>query len=365
MKNHCFTGILLAIFLLATSCGQPAVAMAAAAPAEPTERVADAPDSAPRCLTNATPHTTSEWLVYHDIVTDEAGNILPWVNPGNLCDSYDHIIRLVFEWWLNMERNPDEPDIPYYLMHMTWEPPSPYFDAQGLGGDQLAMAMSSWRLYYAYSGDQRAIADMVLMADHILDHGLSPATDLWPNIPYPYNYDPDHLDILNGDFMYGEHIAQTDKAGSIGYELIYLYKITGNPRYLQAAVAIANTLAQYTEAGDESTSPLPFRVHTVTGAHNVGLGNMYTTNFTGLLMLWEELQNVNAGNLAQYGVAHQRILDWLRTYPVHNNVYGAFFEDGPGFTNTQINAVTLAMYIMEHPTIWGSTWQADARSVLD
>mgnify|MGYP001283899295 CR=1 FL=1 len=369
MKFHGISGILLAAVLLATTCGQAIYPAAAATPRAESEVAANSTpvpaELVAGCATNATPQVTNDWLIYHLITTDQQGNILPWYNPENLCDSYDHVIRLVFEWWLNMERNPGEPDIPYYLMHMIWLPPGQY-NWRGLGGDQLAMAMSSWRLYYAYSGDARAIADMVLMANHVLDNGLSPATDLWPNIPYPYNVTD--LDKLTGDMLYGEHIAQPDKAGSLGYELVYLYKLTGNQRYLQAAVNIADTLANpdLLVAGNETTSPLPFRVNTLTGESNDGMGRMYTTNFTGTLMLWEELIGLQQGNLTAYSNAHELILNWLRTYPVHNNDWGPFFEDGSGLdTITQINAVTLAMYIMEHRDIWGPTWQTDARFALD
>lgn len=362
--NTCrISRIMLVVGLAVLCCAQAAMpARAAAAPIEARKMEALA-SQFPRCATASPQQYTHQTLIYHEIVTDAQGNILPWYNPGDLCDSYDHIIRLVFEWWLNMERNPDDPDIPYYLMHMTWEPPGEGFDAKGLGGDQLAMAMSSWRLLYAYTGDQRAIDDMVLMANHVLDNGLSPATDLWPEIPYPYNVT--ELDRLTGDLLYGEHIAQPDKAGSFGYELLNLYKMTANDRYLQAAVKIANTLAQFTEVGDEDTSPLPFRVNTVDGTHDDSLGNMYTTNFTGALMLWEDLEKLEQGNLAAYQIAHGRILNWLRTYPVHNNEWGPFFEDFAGYTTTQINAVTLAMYIMEHRELWGDTWQVDARFALD
>lgn len=372
MKSYRITGILFMIALLAASCGQAVQLADAATPTAATiapDRMPGTPVPASidvTCATNSNGQNTNVELIYHDIIVDEQGNILPWYDPGNLCASYDHGIHLVFEWWLTMQRNPGEPDIPYYLMHMTWEPPSPYFDAKGLGGDQLAMAMSSWRLLYAYTGDTRTIENMVLMADHVINNGLSPATDEWPNIPYPYNVDQNQLDKLTGDMLYGESIAQPDKAGSLGYEFVFLYKITGYSRYLQAAVNIANTLAQHTLVGDVGNSPLPFRVRTWDGAYNEGLGRMYTTNFTGTLMLWEELTSLGEGNLTSYAVAHDRILNWLRTYPVHNNDWGPFFEDGSGLaTITQINAVTLAMYIMEHRDLWGPTWQTDARFALD
>ncbi|GAP14290.1 hypothetical protein LARV_02056 [Longilinea arvoryzae] len=315
------------------------------------------------CFTTNAWHETENYLIYHMIRVDEQNMILPWYDPSNLCNSYDHMLHLVFEWWLNMERNPAEPDLPYYLMHQIWQSTSePDYDPKGLGGDQLAMAISSWTLYYAYTGDTRALDDMVLIANHVLDNGMSPATDLWPNLPYPYNVT--RLDKMDGDMIFHENFTMLDKAGSFGYELVNLYKITGNTRYLQAAVKIANTLANHTQAGDEVTSPLPYRVNTKTGELPVG-GNPYTTYWTGLLMLWEGLEGLGQGNIADYQTAHTKVLNWLRTYPVHNNQWGPFFEDGPGWSITQTNAVTLAMYIMDHRDLWGPTWQADARSALD
>ncbi len=297
-------------------------------------------------------------LQYHNIVTDLSGNILPWHNPDNLGDSYDHVIHLVFDWWLNIPPNPNEPNLPFYLMHRIWKTAPDYYGS-GIGGDQVAMAMSSWRLFYNYTGDQRAINDMVLMANHVIDNGLSAPTDNWPNLPYPYNYSS--LDKYDGDLISGPSYTQPDKAGSFGFELLNLYKITGNDNYLQLAIKIANTLASKTQNGDVNNSPLPFRVNTTDGSITAS----YTTNFTSLLMLWEGLEDLGQGNVQSYQNAHTKMLNWLQTYPSHNNKWGPFFEDVGGWSDTQINAVTMAMYIMDHPQIWGSSWQQDARAALD
>jgi hypothetical protein len=326
--------------------------------------------------------TTSDFLQYHFIVTDLNGNILPWYRPDDLGASYDHMLHLVFEWWLNMERNPAEPNLPYYLMHQVWRP-GPDYDPRGIGGDQVAMAMSSWRLFYDYTGDPRTIDNMILMANHVISNGLSASTDNWPNIPYPYNCIvlPDFpactvttLDEYDGDMILGLGYAQTDKAGSFGYELLNLYKITGDSQYLQVAINIADTLASQTQDGDADHSPLPYRVRTVDGYVNPSTGNPYTTNWTGLLMLWEGLMDLGQGNVSAYQTAHTKVLNWMKTYPLQNAAdntrplgmgWGPFFEDGPGFSNTQINAVTFAMYVMEHRQTWGATWQQDARAALD
>jgi hypothetical protein len=301
---------------------------------------------------------TPVWLQYHYIVIDDSGNILPWYNPDNLGDSYDHVINLVFNWWLTIPPNPGEPDLAFYLMHRVWRPAPDYYSS-GIGGDQLAMAMSSWRLLYDYSGDTRTTDDMVLMANHLLANGLSSPSAQWPNLPYPYNYSD--LDLFDGDLIAGLHYTQPDKAASLGYELLNLYKITADNNYLQAAVDIANTLADKTQLGDANNSPLPYRVN----ALNSNVYDPYTTNYSSLLMLWEDLTALGQGNLPSYQTAHTRILNWLKAYPVQNNNWGPFFEDAPGSSDTQINAVTMAMYIMEHPQVWGASWQQDARSAMD
>jgi hypothetical protein len=333
-------GLCLTVLLVAAGCGSYAT------PAAPTP--------------TAIARETDEILGYHRIVVDQDGNLLPWFSP-DLGASYDHVLHLVFEWWLTMPRNPREPDLPYYLMHQVWRP-GPEFDSRGLGGDQLAMAMSSWRLYYAYSGDARAIEDMRRIADHVLANGLSGPTDAWPNLPYPYN--PTRLDRYSGDMIYGEGYTQPDKAGSLGYELLNLYKMTGEERYLQAAVAIADTLAAKVEPGDLRHSPLPFRVRADTGAPTPG-NDFYTTNYAGTLWLFEGLLALGQGNGPAYQRAHDLIVTWLREVPMRTNEWGPFFEDVAGYSNTQINAVTLAMYIMEHGEAWGPDWQADARHLLD
>jgi len=67
--------------------------------------------------------------------------------------------------------------------------------------------------------------------------------------------------------------TQPDKAGSFAYELVKLYKMTStttypnitDKRYLDAAVNIANTLADKMTEGDNNNSPLPFKVNEISG----------------------------------------------------------------------------------------------------
>lgn len=295
----------------------------------------------------------SEQLVYHQIQTDSQGNILPWYSPDP-AESYDHVILKVWQFWKNMKSCPN--GVKYYMQHQVWDDPAE--DPRGLGGDQLAMALSSWNLLYAYTGDGAVVENMVYIADYYVAHSLSPANALWPNLPYPYNTEL-HSGVYDGDMRAGKGFLQPDKAGSFAAELVVLYKITGNPKYLETAVAIADTLANKIMPGDQDHSPWPYRVHAQTGEVSLP----YTTNYTGTLRLFDDLIRLNQGHVAKYASAFKMLSNWLKNYPLKNNRWGPFFEDIPGWSDTEINADTLAWYMLEHPE-WNPNWREDSRAIL-
>ena len=149
--------------------------------------------------------------------------------------------------------------------------------------------------------------------------------------------------------MAGKGYLQPDKAGSFGAELITLYKITGNTRYLDAATKIADTLAAKVVPGDADHSPWPFRVHAQTGELPSKAFGTYTSNWTPTLRLFEDLIALKQGEADKYRKAHEMAIMWLKKYPMKSNKWGPFFEDCAPWSNTEINADTVAMYILEHP----------------
>jgi|GEM_PF-180790 len=312
------------------------------------------PSLTPTSSPTPTPTPANQILVFHPIQVDQNGGILPWysADPG---ESYDHVIQLVWNYWRNMETCSN--GVKRYLQHRI------SVAHTGIGGDQLAMALSSWQLLYQYSGDPSVLDDMVSIADFYLDHGLSSSTALWPQLPFPYNGNGDvplGPDFFNGDYVGGAGVTQPDKAGSFAAELITLYKMTGNQRYLTAAINIANTLAAKVVPGDSDNSPWPFRVNVNTGE----VVASYTANWTGTLRLFDDLIKLNQGNTAGYLSARATLSTWLKTYPLHTNRWGPFFEDVGVWSNTETNADTFAGYLLEHPA-WDANWQNDARNILD
>ncbi len=308
----------------------------------------------------------AEKLIYHEVKLDANGRIVPWYGTGP-SQAYDHVVRLVFDFWVNMRKC--ENGVPYYLQHQVWKPEAD--DARGLGGDQIPMALSSWNLLWGYLGDPRVKDNMILMADYWLTHGFSKPDDLWANLPFPYNLEI-HSGQYTGDMRAGKNVVQPDKAASFAAELVVLHKITGQRKYLDAAVRIADTLAARIKPGDGDNSPWPYRVNATTDeVHKETRRNQtsvasYTSNYTGALRLFNDLTALKAGNAKAYTRARDMVVAWLKAYPIKTNKWGPFFEDIPttAWSDTEINADTMAMYILENPG-WDANWGEQAKGILD
>jgi hypothetical protein len=318
-----------------------------------------------------------EKLLYHPIhlnATDQT--ILPWYST-DLGKSYDFVINQVWNFWNTMRT--DKNGLPYYINHQVWR--GDFNDRRGVGGDQFAMALSSWNLYYGYSGTELVKEEMKFIADYYITHSLSPADAVWPNIPYPYNT-LIYSGIYDGDMVIGPGFTQPDKAGSFGLELVKLYKMTNtthypnitDKRYLDAAIKIANTLAKHIKPGDENNSPLPFKVNAISGEigklkDNSGNGkdaqlSSYTTNWAGTIELFMHLIDLKVGNTADYQNGFDVLLNWMKNYPLKNNKWGPFFEDIPGWSDTQINAVTFAQFMMNHREHFPN-WKQEVKGIFD
>lgn len=303
---------------------------------------------------------------YHQVRVDSGGRIVPWYGSGP-AQAYDHVIRLLWQFWRNMRTCPN--GAPYYLQHQVWKPDQD--DPRGLGGDQINMALSSWNLLYGYLGDPALKTNMILMADFWLKNGMSGPKDLWANLPYPYNTDI-HSGRYDGDMRAGKYFLQPDKAGSFGAELIMLYKMTGDAKYLNGATMIADSLAAHIKPGDAENSPWPYRVNAHTGqVHQATtkagkhLSASYTTNWSPTLRLFDGLIALHHGNLSEYSKSARTVQAWLKAYPLRTNKWGPFFEDIPtaDYSDTETNADTLAMWILEHPE-WDADWRQQARRIL-
>ena len=318
-----------------------------------------------------------EKLMYHPIRLNTSDQtILPWYS-DELGKSYDFVINQVWNFWDTMRT--DMNGLPYYMNHQVWN--DDVNDTRGVAGSQFEMALCSWRLLYQYSGNERIKENMKFMADYYLSHSLSPSNAEWADLPYPYNTLA-YSGIYDGDMVIGKYYTQPDKAGSLGNELINLYKLIGNGShgqtptgiYLETAIRIANTLARHTIAGNDTVSPLPFKVHALIGKSGK-ITNLdgterevqlfdYTTNWSGTLELFLNLMEMKKGNTAEYRKAFDTLLAWMKKYPLQNNRWGPFFEDIVGNSETQINAITFAQFMMNHPEYFPN-WKTEVKGIFN
>lgn len=310
----------------------------------------------------------SDTIQYHPVrISKDNGSILPWFS-ADKGKSYDTVMMLVWNFWKNMEV--DSNGLKYYMNHQVWRPEH---DIRGLGGDQINMALSSWGLLYGYTGYPEIIDNMKYIADTYLERSLSDPSDKWPYMPYPYNTMV-HSGRYDGDMRNGKGITQPDKAGSFGYELVNLYKMTGEQKYLDAAKRIAGTLSEHIIKGDSLRSPLPFRVNAKTGEtgslfDNMGSGKrvkpaLYTSNWTGTMMLFRELARLDPVKKDLYEKNFNTFLEWMKEYPFKSNKWGPFFEDIPGWSDTQTNAISFAMFILQNLDLFPS-WKEDVKGIID
>jgi hypothetical protein len=90
----------------------------------------------------------------------------------------------------------------------------------------------------------------------------------------------------------------------------------------------------------------------------------YTSNWSGTIELFLNLIELNVGDSVKYRKAFDKLLNWMKNYPLKTNKWGPFFEDIPGWSDTQINAVTFAQFIMNNPEYFPN-WKTDVKGIFE
>jgi hypothetical protein len=280
----------------------------------------------------ADPHGHS--ICDHIVVLDSNGKLQPWTG-------YDNVMRLSQNF---IEHCPTTRTVfgndPWYVVTSKLNPDGTYIKNQNCQGSNVYWASYSLNKYYAFSGDAAAIKPVRLMLDRIL-HYLTPATASWPHCPITQDNTPDG--------QYTDSYSEPDKMALVGSACINFYQFTGEQKYLDAAIGIANTLAQKVRPGDATHSPLPFRV-------NVGDGSViaaYTSDMFAPVRLFGELMALGQTGGGTYQKAQKSVWDWVMNYPIKTNKWSNFYEDVGDLPDNLGQTVPMetARYILEHPAM--------------
>jgi hypothetical protein len=313
---------------------------------------------------------------WHPVVVDAQGKLLAWYRPERSL-GYDHVLHL--GWDFIEHKVPRDTrhntGLKIYLINSV-------FDGQTLQGTNwqhnpamvFASFVDSLMGWFPYSGDQEAVAAVRGMLDHHLAHGTTPLDWEWPGVPFATNCDdePDYgrcIQDLPREFYGG---IETDKVGELGTAYALFYKLTGERKYLDAAVRCAQALVKHVRAGDAEHTPWAFRVDARTGA-TLALEE-YGGNIAGPLRLFEELIRLNAGDVAAFEKARDTAWRWVLAHPLNRaspawNKWSGYFEDVPRHTDNvnQLTPMIMAYYILNHedPGEIDPDWTVHAGRLID
>jgi len=315
-------------------------------------------------------------VAWHPAVLDAQGRLLAWYQPEkNL--GYDKVLHLAWDFIEHKVPNDTRhgTGLKIYLINSV-------FDGKTLQGANwqhnpamvFASFVDSLVGWYPYSADREAVECVRTMLDHQLAHGTTPAGWNWPQVPFATNCDdqPDYghcIQDMPREFYGG---IETDKVGELGTGYALFYKLTGERKYLDAAVSCARSLARHVRPGDAQHTPWPFRVDARTGV-TLALEE-YGGNVAGSLRLFDELIRLNAGEVDTFRKARETAWRWLLDHPLNRespawNKWSGYFEDVPRHPDdvNQLTPMAAAYYILarEDPAEVDPQWMSHVGRLLD
>src|SRR5690606_6045431 len=207
----------------------------------------------------------------HPVVLDEQSKIISWIQPQSI--AYDQFLHQ--RWNFVKTLGPDSPGpdprsryLQYYLycacgmMDGVMVPDDWMNDL----GEKIPNWFESARLYYAYTVDSSVMTIIKDFADYTIKHGTSAPDFAWPNFPYTTTNAGDT--VCRGFTTakrFSLHEIQVAHAGDLGITHYRLYQYTGDKKYLQAALNVANVLASKVRDGRATHSPWPYLVNMKSG----------------------------------------------------------------------------------------------------
>ena len=283
-----------------------------------------------------------ERLVFHDIQVDAAGSILPWYSPKPSV-AYDHAIRAVWRFWT---RHADVPER-RPLLHAA-----PGLEARRRGSARArrrparhgALIVEPAARLPGRPGDRQ---------QHALHRRLLPGA--WPLIARVEVAAP-AVPVQRGRCTAARSTATCARAGDScsrtrpdpsAPSWSRWRRSPATPSISPPPHAWPTRSRRRSWRAMPSTRPWPYRVHVdgTTKPADPKVWTAYTTNWTGALRLFEALKPFGRGDTAQHDRARALVTAWLAAYPMKTNNWGPFFEDIVEYSNTAINAGTMAQYL--------------------
>jgi len=296
---------------------------------------------------------------------DAGGKLLPWPMPGNI--GYSYSSYFLSQWTILWDQY-NRQRLPWFYCcfdfdRTTFElAPDPHW-ANSTGYLRAMMEGFVERLY-PYTGDERTLTFLRSFVDYELEHGLTPEGYAWSQVPYA-SANPGAA-RYSGWSNLGEDYIEPPIVGEDAYGYLKLYEMTGDTKYLRAAIRCAEALVKNYAPGDASHSPWPVRCYAKDGRVQNGPMGTYSANVIEPIMLFDELIRLGQGNVSDYERVRGAAWEWFQKYPLANNVWVGYFEDTPPSMENmnQVIPLEFARYVLLHPDK-DPQWREHARKLIE
>jgi hypothetical protein len=302
------------------------------------------------------------------VALDTHSKLLPWPMPDST--GYSYSSYFLSQWTIVWDQY-NRQRLPYFFCcfdfdRTTFElTPDPHW--VNSTGYLRAMMQGFVERLYPYTGDPHTLEFLQDFVDYELENGLTPEGYAWAQVPYP-SANPGSR-RYTGWSEHGEDYIEPHVVGEDGYAYLRLYEMTGNTKYLRAAIRCAEALVKNFKPGDERNSPWPYRCFARDGRIDGGTGTgmfPYSANVVEPIMLLDELIRLNQGDIVAYRKVREGAWAWLMKYPMQNNVWVGYFEDVKASMENmnQVIPLEFARYILLHPEK-DPDWREHARKLIE
>lgn len=296
---------------------------------------------------------------------DPQGKLLPWPMPDNI--GYSYSSHVITQWQILWDQYNRQRLHYFYCCfdfdRKTFEmfPDEHWANSTGY---LRAMAQGFIERLYPYTGDPRMLTFLQDLVDYELENGLTPEGYAWSQVPYA-SANPG-AKRYTGWSAHGEDYIEPHVVGEDGYAYLRLYEMTGNTKYLRAAIRCADALLKNFKPGDENNSPWPVRCYARDGKTEGRPMGPYSANVVEPIMLFDELIRLGQGDVTGYARVREGAWDWFQKYPLTSNTWVGYFEDVvPSMGNmNQVIPLEFARYVLLHPDK-DSQWREHARRLIE
>jgi hypothetical protein len=296
---------------------------------------------------------------------DASGKLLPWPMPDDT--GYSYSSHFLTQWSILWDQY-NRQRYHYFFCCFDFDRTSfemqPDYHWANSTAYLRAMMQGFMERLYPYTGDANTITFLQDFIDYELENGLTPDNYAWAGVPYTSANPGDRR--YTGWSRHGEDYLEPHVVGEDGYGYLRFYEVTGNTKYLQAAIRCAAALVKNYKPGTADVSPWPVRCYARDGkVEGKGMGP-YSANVVEPIMLFDELIRLGQGDVASYRSIREGSWEWLHKYPMKNNVWVGYFEDvQPTMANmNQVIPLEYARYVLLNPDK-DPEWRENARKLID